>query len=102
MGQPIMISMSDILLLAGAIVTISAAVKVVCEAIERIRKPNKTQDARIAELESKSEGLQPAQQAGRGKHRHPAGTAGAVGPRNRRQRHRSNAKGESRADRLPN
>lgn len=54
MGQPIMISMSDIMLLAGAIVTISAAVKVVCEAIERIRKPNKTQDARIAELESKS------------------------------------------------
>ena len=39
MVQPIMISMSDILLLAGAIVTISAAVKVVCEAIERIRKP---------------------------------------------------------------
>ena len=34
MGQPIMIS--------------------ICEAIERIRKPNKTQDARIAELESKS------------------------------------------------
>ena len=30
MGQPIMISMSDIMLLAGAIVTISAAVKVVC------------------------------------------------------------------------
>lgn len=54
MGQPIMISMSDILLLAGSIVTISAAVKVVCEAIERIRKPNKTQDARIVELESKS------------------------------------------------
>ena len=54
MGQPIMISMSDILLLAGSIVTISAAVKVVCEAIERIRKPNKTQDARISELESKS------------------------------------------------
>lgn len=54
MGQPIMISMSDILLLAGAIVTISVAVKVVCEAIERIRKPNKTQDARITELESKS------------------------------------------------
>lgn len=54
MGQPITISVSDILLLAGAIVTISAAVKVVCEAIERIRKPNKTQDARISELESKS------------------------------------------------
>ena len=30
MGQSIMISMSDILLLAGAIGTISAAVKVVC------------------------------------------------------------------------
>ena len=53
MGQPI-ISMSDILLLAGAIVTISAAVKVVCEAIDRIRKPNKTQNARISELESRS------------------------------------------------
>ena len=38
MGQPIMISMSDILLLAGAIVTISAAVKVVCETIEAMRK----------------------------------------------------------------
>lgn len=54
MGQPIVISMSDILWLAGAIVAISTAVKVVCEAIERIRKPNKTQDARISELESKS------------------------------------------------
>ena len=54
MGQPIVISMSDILWLAGAIVAISAAIKVVCEAIEQIRKPNKTQDARIAELERKS------------------------------------------------
>lgn len=54
MGQPIMISMSDILLLAGAIVTISAAVKVVCEAIEQFRKPNKTQDSRIAELERRA------------------------------------------------
>ena len=54
MGHPIMVSMSDILLLAGAIVTISAAVKVVCEAIERIRKPNKTQDARIVELERRA------------------------------------------------
>ena len=54
MGQPIVISMSDILLLAGAIVTISAAVKVICEAIGQIRKPNKTQNARISELESRS------------------------------------------------
>lgn len=54
MGQPIVISMSDILFLAGAIVTISAAVKVVCEAIGQILKPNKTQNARISELESRS------------------------------------------------
>ena len=54
MGQPIVISMSDILLLAGAIVTISAAVKVICEAISQILKPNKTQNARLSELESRS------------------------------------------------
>lgn len=54
MGQPIVISMSDILWLAGAIVAISTAVKVVCEAIEKFRKPNKTQDARIAELERRA------------------------------------------------
>lgn len=54
MSQPIVISMSDILLLAGAIVTISAAIKVIFNAIERIRKPNKTQDARLADLEKKS------------------------------------------------
>ena len=45
MGQPIMISMSGIMLLAGAIVTISAAVKVVCEAIERIRTSGANFDA---------------------------------------------------------
>lgn len=54
MGQPIVISMSDIIWLAGAIVAISAAVKVVCEAIEQFRKPNKTQDSRIAELERRA------------------------------------------------
>lgn len=51
MDQPIVISMSDILLLAGAIVTISAAVKVIFDAVERFRKPNKTQDSRLALLE---------------------------------------------------
>lgn len=54
MGQPIVISMSGILWLAGAIVAISAAIKVVCEAIEQFRKPNKTQDSRIAELERRA------------------------------------------------
>lgn len=54
MDQPIVISMSDILLLAGAIVTISAAIKVIFEAIGQILKPNKTQNARISELESRS------------------------------------------------
>lgn len=54
MGQPIVISMSDILLLAGAIVTISAAVKVIAECINRMQKPNKTQDERIGNLEKKA------------------------------------------------
>ena len=52
MGQPIVISMSDILLLAGAIVTISAAIKVVCEAIERIRKPNKDEELKVLKSET--------------------------------------------------
>lgn len=54
MGQPIVISMSDILWLAGAIVAISAAVKVIAECINRMQKPNKTQDARIADLERRA------------------------------------------------
>lgn len=48
------VTTEDILWLAGAIVAISAAVKVVCGAIERLRKPNKTQDSRITELERKA------------------------------------------------
>lgn len=48
------VTTEDVLWLAGAIVAISAAIKVVCGAIEQFRKPNKTQDARIAELERKA------------------------------------------------
>lgn len=54
MNQPIVFSVSDILLLAGAIVTISAAVKVIADAVNHFRKPNKTQDERIETLETKS------------------------------------------------
>ena len=52
MGQPIVISMSDILLLAGSIVTISAAVKVICEAIDQMRKPNKDEELKVLKSET--------------------------------------------------
>lgn len=90
-------------LLAGAIVTISAAVKVVCEAIERIRKPNKTQDARIAELESKSvKDFNRLNKLEEGNIVTQGGTAGAVGSRNRWEWHRGDEEGKSRADGLSN
>lgn len=54
MNHPIMFTVSDILWLAGAIVAISAAVKVIVECIYRMQKPNKTQDERIEKLEKKA------------------------------------------------
>ena len=36
------VTTEDVLWLAGAIVAISAAIKVVCGAMEPLRKPNKT------------------------------------------------------------
>ena len=54
MNHPIMFTVSDILWLAGAIVAISAAVKVIAECISRMQKPNKTQDERIGKLEKKA------------------------------------------------
>lgn len=54
MNNPIMFTVSDILWLAGAIVAISAAVKVIVECIDRMQKPNKTQDERIGKLEKKA------------------------------------------------
>lgn len=48
MNQPIMFTVADILWLAGAIVAIASAINVVAKAIEKMRKPNKTQDARLA------------------------------------------------------
>lgn len=54
MNHPIMFTVSDILWLAGAIVAISAAVKVIVECIDRMQKPNKTQDERIEKLEKKA------------------------------------------------
>lgn len=54
MNQPIMFTVADILWLAGAIVAIASAINVVAKAIEKMRKPNKTQDARLAELEKRS------------------------------------------------
>lgn len=54
MNQPIMFTVGDILWLAGAIVAISAAVKVIAECIDRMQKPNKTQDERIGKLEKKA------------------------------------------------
>ena len=44
MNHPIMFTVSDILWLAGAIVAISTAVKVIAECINRMQKQNKTQD----------------------------------------------------------
>ena len=54
MNQPIVFTISDVLWLAGSIVAIASAVNVVAKAIEKMRKPNKTQDARLAELEKRS------------------------------------------------
>lgn len=54
MNHPIVFTISDILWLAGAIVAISAAVKVIAECINRMQKPNKTQDERIGNLEKKA------------------------------------------------
>lgn len=54
MNQPIVFTIADILWLAGAIVAIASAVNVVAEVIEKMRKPNKTQDSRIDELERKA------------------------------------------------
>lgn len=54
MNQPIVFTISDILWLAGAIVAIAAAVKVIVGAIEKFRQPTQTQGVRILELEKKS------------------------------------------------
>lgn len=54
MEQPIVFTLADIVWLAGAIVTISAAVAVVAKLIMRLLKPNQKQDERLAELESRS------------------------------------------------
>lgn len=48
------ITMPNILFLAGAIITISTALKIIFDMLDRMKKPNRTQDVRIAELESKS------------------------------------------------
>lgn len=55
MNQPIVFTVSDILWLAGAIVAISAAFKVIAEVINSLKKPNRTQDIRIAKLEERTE-----------------------------------------------
>ena len=52
MNHPIMFTVSDILWLAGAIVAISTAVKVIAECINRMH--NKTQDERLGKLEEKA------------------------------------------------
>lgn len=54
MEQPIIFTISDIVWLAGAIVTISAAVTVIVRMITRILKPNQKQDERLEELERRS------------------------------------------------
>ena len=54
MNQPIVFTISDILWLAGAIVAIAAAVKVIAGVIEKFRQPTQTQGVRILELEKKS------------------------------------------------
>lgn len=54
MNQPIMFTLSDILWLAGAIVAISGAINVVAKAVERMRKPNKTQNERLEVLEKRA------------------------------------------------
>lgn len=54
MNQPIVFTISDVLWLAGAIVAIASAVNVVAKAIEKMRKPNKTQDERLETLERRA------------------------------------------------
>lgn len=54
MEQPIIFTMTDIVWLAGAIVTISAAVAVIVRLVTKILKPNQKQDERLEELESRS------------------------------------------------
>jgi hypothetical protein len=54
MDQPIVFTLADILWLAGAIVAIAGATKVIVGTIERLRMPNMTQNKRIEELERKS------------------------------------------------
>lgn len=55
MDQPIVFTVTDILWLAGAIVAISGAVKVIVDVSNSLRKPNLTQDIRIAKLEERTE-----------------------------------------------
>lgn len=54
MEQPIIFTLTDIVWLAGAIVTISAAVAVIVRLVSKILKPNQKQDERLEELESRS------------------------------------------------
>lgn len=54
MDQPIIFTISDILWLAGAIVSISAAVKVIANVVEKFKQPTLSQGNRISELEKKS------------------------------------------------
>lgn len=54
MEQPIIFTLADIVWLAGAIVTISAAVAVIVRLVTKILKPNQKQDERLEELESRS------------------------------------------------
>ncbi len=54
MDQPIVFTLADILWLAGAIVAIAGAAKVIAGTIERLRLPNMTQNKRIEELERKT------------------------------------------------
>ena len=54
MEQPIIFTLTDVLWLAGAIVAIASAVNVVAKAIEKMRKPNRTQDERLEVLEKRA------------------------------------------------
>lgn len=54
MDQPIIFTLTDVLWLAGAIVAIASAVNVVAKAIEKMRKPNRTQDERLEVLEKRA------------------------------------------------
>ena len=54
MNQPIVFSISDILWLAGAIVAIASACKVVAGVIIKLKQPTESQGVRIEELEKKN------------------------------------------------